>query len=515
MAHTSPSQWKDFEQFNVSFERVASGWEAVDPEKAVSDLRKTLGIRVREVQPEPERGRLFVVGNFGALKPEKAITTLQLVAGALKVAGTPRVKVRGRSFAGEFVKTEQYVGKLPVYGTELTLHLDTRGIGYAITGSPMLGKPEIAKVSKKISPKGAVEVVARALRTSIKETTFKVAEILLPTPDEFQPCYQVKVFTWKPFGTWYGFVGTDHRLLALYNVASAAVGEANGYAVSPLRGPLTRLRLDDLAELRYLSSGHSEVWHHGRKRVSSKDGTFLFSNDASEFDQPQLYYSLTTCRTALAAVAGAELANTVFREKPFNPTVGTVHVPEAVNNAFYSPLNSELFFGDIELDPERRYTSRSLDIVLHEYGHGVSDAICRLGRTRPHTESRAMSEGYSDYFAATFLDNPVIGDYFVNAPQGFRNCANNKRFPRGYAGEEHDVGEIWAGFLWTLRNEPSMGKGIADALVLQSLSYLGPWRTIRQGLEAVLEADRLLFPAGNTRGRHEDAIRSAFDARQP
>jgi hypothetical protein len=128
-----------------------------------------------------------------------------------------------------------------------------------------------------------------------------------------------------------------------------------------------------------------------------------------------------------------------------------------------------------------------------------------------------MSDGYSDYFAATLLDNPIIGDYFENTAEGFRNCATDKRFPAGFAGEEHAVGEVWAAFLWSLRNDAAVGPGVADALALQSLYFLGPWRTIIQGLEAVLLADRRLFQVDEfgAVGRHEQAIQDAFAARRP
>jgi hypothetical protein len=105
----------------------------------------------------------------------------------------------------------------------------------------------------------------------------------------------------------------------------------------------------------------------------------------------------------------------------------------------------------------------------------------------------------------------------MNNTSGFRRSDNNRKFPSGYAGEEHDVGEVWAGFLWSLRQDSGIGRGMADALALESLYYLGPWRTIVQGMEAVIEADRRLFPADATSrtGRHEAAIRQHFQDRKP
>jgi hypothetical protein len=516
MAHTSLTHWSELERFNVSFERIASGSEALDPIHAASALTKQLDVPVKPAREEIEKGRLFLVSELTTPTPEAASKILHGVARSLELAGSLRPKAHGKDIAGSFLKMEQVVENVPVYGAELTLHVKEPGVGYAIVGNPVPGRPSVMTTPKKIAPREAIEVVATALHNSPDALVSTVNEVMLPVPDNaLQPCYQVKAFTLRPFGNWYGFIGFDGRLLALYNVASSVVGEASGYLVSPQRGELSRLRLDELDQgLIYLSGPHCQVWQPGGQRQTAADRAFLVDADTTEFDEAQMYYFLTVCRRALAAVAGPELAATVSSQAPFVPMIATVHVPEAVNNAFYNPQKGDLIFGDIEGDAETRYTSRSLDIVLHEYGHAISDTLCRLGRSKPHTQSRAMSEGYSDYFAATFLDNPIIGDYFVNRAEGFRSCAKQGRFPAGYAGEEHAVGEVWAGFLWSLRADPLVGRGVADTLAVQSLSYLGPWRTIPQGLDAILEADRVLFPAGPDRGRHEDQIRTAFGARR-
>ena len=124
-----------------------------------------------------------------------------------------------------------------------------------------------------------------------------------------------------------------------------------------------------------------------------------------------------------------------------------------------------------------------------------------------------MSEGYSDYFAANILDDPAIGDDFM--PSYARSCANSNKFARGFVGEEHDVGTVWAGFLWDLREDPKIGRANTELIVLQSLTYLGPWKTILQGLEALIQADRVTFPGADGQyGIHEAQIQAAFKARQ-
>jgi fungalysin metallopeptidase (M36) len=150
--------------------------------------------------------------------------------------------------------------------------------------------------------------------------------------------------------------------------------------------------------------------------------------------------------------------------------------------------------------------------VYHEFAHAVSDAICRLGRTQQHTQSRGMSEGYSDYFAASALNDPRIGDYVLNNANGDRNLTNpGLRFPAGFAGEEHSTGEVWAAILWDVRTQ--CGPGVTDLLALESLQFLSPNATFNDGLAALITADRRLFPTRNSTGRHEAVLNTAFNSR--
>jgi Fungalysin metallopeptidase (M36)/Fungalysin/Thermolysin Propeptide Motif len=517
MARTRPSSWSTFERFNVSFERVAAGWDEIDAGKAASILLRNLGLRIQPVQEKAVQGRLFMVGDMGYLGTDKAPSTLHKVGDSLELVGALKVERRGESLAGPLVSMEQQVEGIPVYGSEMTLHLNRKGEGYALTGTPVPKGVEIRRIPRKIDSGAAAEVVAGALNTKARALSWEGKEVLLPTEQGLLPCYHIEAFAWEPFGTWYGFVSTDGNLLALFNVASSANGAATGYEVNPLRSALTTLQLTNLNDPpTALNSQTSRVWGPGHTQIPSPNGDFSFGPNQLEFDQPQMYFFLERCRAAATTIAAGQLGPLLQNPGKFNPMQGTVHVAQAANNAFYDPTGGQLFFGDITIDAENRYTSRSLDIVLHEFGHAISDSICRLGQSSSNTQSRGMSEGYSDYFAATVLDNPIIGDYFMNDPAGFRSCDNSNRFPSGYAGEEHDVGNVWSGFLWDLRKNPRVGISATDGIVLQSLSYLGPWRTILQGLDAVVQADRVLFPEpSGTQGQHEEAIRAAFDARRP
>jgi hypothetical protein len=139
------------------------------------------------------------------------------------------------------------------------------------------------------------------------------------------------------------------------------------------------------------------------------------------------------------------------------------------------------------------------DIILHEYGHGVSNRLvgakvsssCLVG-----IQSGAMGEGWSDYFASSFFNNPVHGGYVSqNFTQGERRYSY-EGYPLTYEDigtgmygyEVHDDGEIWAGTLWDLRK--SLGQTITDRLVVDGLRGTPCNPSMADARDAILSADQ-------------------------
>lgn len=507
-AHPS---WTTYERFNVSFERVASGWDQFDSHKAAEQVGRIMQSTLTPAENNPRPGRLFIVGNMGHVPEERIPQTLKYLEDGLSLVGDLRIKSTEQSPAGTYIVAQQTVRDTPIYGARLTLHRKPSGLAYAVVGTPAPKSVDIRASEQKISPKEATEVVAGALQTNAAQLQCTSTVTFLPVDEELLACYHIKASARDPFGDWYGFVTFEGDLLALFNVASSATARAKGYTVNPTRTPdLSPLQLTDLLDpLMTLVGLRSKVWGPNQTQVTPDKDAFLFDANHTEFDEPQLYYFLEFCRSNGELIAQGKLRNK-FQEKQFNPMIGSVHDRGATDNAYYSPNKQQLYFGDTR-DYPTRYSSRSLDVVLHEFGHAVSDSICGLGRAKANDSSRAMSEGYSDYFAATILNNPIVGEYF--APNYLRTCANKTKFPRAFAGEEHAVGTVWAGLLWELRSDSRIGQDAADQIMLQSLSYLGPWRTIPQGIDALVQADRALFANSSGKGRHEDTIRDTFGSR--
>ena len=180
-------------------------------------------------------------------------------------------------------------------------------------------------------------------------------------------------------------------------------------------------------------------------RIVRGDRDFTADPARAEFDEPQIYHHAWRALEWFRALTDPPL----LTADPFAPMRILVRDPGSPDNAYYSPDTGDLHFGMFG----ERSNARDASVVIHELGHAVSDAICRLGRSFTRdTEARGLSEGFSDYFAASLLDDPRLGPFIADDPEGARNAADpGLRFPPGFRGEEHDLGAVWAAVLWGLR----------------------------------------------------------------
>ena len=155
-------------------------------------------------------------------------------------------------------------------------------------------------------------------------------------------------------------------------------------------------------------------------------------------------------------------------------------------------------------------------VIYHETSHGLSNRLVGGGTTGclGGVQSAGMGEGWSDFMAASFLDDPVIGAYVTgNAVTGIRR-ASMADSPFTYANikdrsmiESHDAGEVWAATLWDVRT--ALGKAITEQLVVAGMKLTPCNPTMLQARDAILQAD-----ANSNAGANRCAIFAAFAGRQ-
>lgn len=95
-------------------------------------------------------------------------------------------------------------------------------------------------------------------------------------------------------------------------------------------------------------------------------------------------------------------------------------------------------------------TGRLADVVHHEFGHSYHANSIIRGAGRFDT---ALSEGASDYLAATISDDNGMGRgfFYSNAPLRDVDEARDRRWPEDANDEPHQVGLIFGGAMWDLR----------------------------------------------------------------
>jgi hypothetical protein len=426
-------------------------------------------------------------------------------SGFLASVSGPRRRRARRTETGTHIDVEQVVRGARLVGGEMRLHQDG-GAVFAVTGRPL------GDLTARDPGEAPPLAIADALSTC--QERFEIEGGLLAATAE-----QV-VFPMEEGAVWayeVAFVVPDHSadvraylraddmaLLLSYNVSSAATGRARVYAVNPLQTPdLEDVALEGLEEPGHLLRGATvDVTQAVAPRVERDDGDFTIDPSDTAFDEVQAYHHVWRVTQWFAGVVDAAM----LQAKPFTPMRAFVNDPGSPNNAYFAPTTGELRFGNFG----RRSSARSAAVVCHEFGHAVTDSICQLGRAKvQNTESRGLSEGFSDYFAAAFLDDPRIGDYVADDPHGARNCSDpGLRFPDRFDGEEHATGAVWAAVLWGIRQR--LGADTTNRLVIESVEFLGPSATFSDARMALQTVDEKLFQSANTQTIDEE-----FDSRSP
>ena len=145
------------------------------------------------------------------------------------------------------------------------------------------------------------------------------------------------------------------------------------------------------------------------------------------------------------------------------------------------------------------------DVVFHEYGHGISNRLIGNGSTAlSGTQSGAMGEGWSDYWAITINNDGAVGEYVTNNPNGIRraaytvpaNAVHDSYADVGAGGfQVHRDGEVWAATLWDLRTQ--LGAAITDRIVLNGMKFTPTRPSFLNARDGILQADQNLNAGAN------------------
>ncbi len=202
------------------------------------------------------------------------------------------------------------------------------------------------------------------------------------------------------------------------------------------------------------------------------------------------------------------------------PVVAMAHVGPNMANAFYDPDYDNLMFGDVSAAAPQDTFTDDATVTHHEYVHYLVEKIWSI---QNFGQAGAISEGVADYFSASSLDDPSIGNHVVG-PGSLRelDCAlvapckvlSNLT----WKGEIHDDSIYLSQALWDIRKNriaalgDANGKSCADGLVFQSLLFFP--ESFGEFYDAIrrVETEGRVSACGGASSTVQTAISSAFSA---
>ena len=449
-------------------------------------------------------------------------------AGLLGTAGVRLRRVRQiESLGAHHVIFQQRLQGLPIQRAYLTVHMGKDGSIYLVKNR-VVPRDFLAPAAPfAISMATARRRALQSVGSRSKSVRIVASEQLwFPVKSILRPAYRVRIQKRKPRADWVVFVdGETGRILRKFDNLSEAVFakvfdpnpvialrsarrlvEHDKFLVPP-DNAYVRVRLRALRNTGSLD-GRRVSTSLTRRRVNLKRDDLQFASDNPRFEEVMTYFHIDRAIGYLESL-GFRGNRAIFREPLAINANGTDE-----DNSWYSPHDRSITFGLGGVDD-----AEDAEIILHEFGHAIQDAICPGFGQSP--EAAAMGEGFGDYFAASFFAEKKppryqtsIGTWDgVGMTQFDPPCVRRvdlkltyESFDHGETADEHDNGQIWSATLWDVRR--ALARDIADRIILESHFQLDGFTTFARGARAIIDADRNLY-----RGRSAEVLRRVFHRR--
>lgn len=447
---------------------------------------------------------------------------------ALKAIRLRRTRII-ESLGAHHIIHKQLLKGLPIYRAYVTVHLDKDGRVYLVKNRAV--PTDLAEPSAEFTI-AQTSARKRALRSATKNPRLgKIVaceKMWFPLKSKLRPAFRVRVHRRNPRADWIIFVdGETGRILRKYDNLAEATGVASVFDPNPVtklgsadqllrnKRPLpppaaaySQVQLRDLNTSGWLD-GRRVTTRLTKRRVRQADRRFCFTSDNRAFEEVMAYFHIDRAISYLESL-GFRGSRAIFRAPiPVNAN-GTED-----DNSWFSPDDSSLTFGLGGVDD-----AEDAEIILHELGHAIQDAICPGFGQSP--EAAAMGEGFGDYFAASFFADKKPPRYRTSVgtwdavadtshtPPCVRKVdeeATYEAFNHSENADEHENGQIWSATLWDIRTAVG-GPDVADRIILESHFQLDGFTTFARGARAIIDADRHL-----NNGRYAARLRTVFHRR--
>ncbi|MBI3040016.1 M36 family metallopeptidase, partial [bacterium] len=343
--------------------------------------------------------------------------------------------------------------------------------------------PQVKEIANKISI-GRIEALAAAQRAIGAKKVIGIPKaelVIVPLNSKGFVAFSVKISSKSPLGDWLVFIDADTgREISRQNemlFSDRATGKGSVYVSHPLNSSVTNESLPHL-KAHTLDGEFASVKNEDGEGSVSENDTHVYDPENTHFDEVNIYFHVNKIHDFFKSLGFSKLDS---------PMKATVHVGDKYDNAYFSPWENAMSFGD---GNKLNDLSKEESVCYHEYSHAMVNQIVRLSGP----EGGAMNEGQADYFACTYTNDSKLGEYVVakmNKPF-MRNLDNTTHYPEDIQNEVHADGKIWGAALWDLRS--ALGASISNKLVYNAYFYL---KTSRQkfvdGLNSIVAADKNLF----------------------
>jgi hypothetical protein len=233
---------------------------------------------------------------------------------------------------------------------------------------------------------------------------------------------------------------------------------ASLFPKGPIKSDITDVWLKHLMNPQSLESDQVVVRTESDMPALADKNQFRFASEDPRFSQVQAFFFASESLKWFAKKWNFQL--------PFRLEVETQKgYPSKTNTAFYFQHKIRLGEGD-----DVTYTRIPLDpsIVTHESIHAIVEAVAGL----PYDgEGGSLNEALADYFAATQLENPHMGEASYRKEPYKRSLQNDFKKDEKNGGLYHDS-LLVSGLLWNIRSE--LGAEVADRLAWKTLLRLTP-----------------------------------------
>lgn len=244
------------------------------------------------------------------------------------------------------------------------------------------------------------------------------------------------------------------------------------YPLGPLQSKVGQVILKRVSDDGLLRSNWFKISPQSGILARAEKNQFLYPQSDKRFEQVQVYFYLNQMADWFS--------NRFNFHLPFILEVETsVGFPELTNTAFYYNHKIRLGEGDgivfskMALDPT---------IVIHESVHAVVQATSSL----PYDgQGGSLNEGFADYFTASILKNPRLGEVSYKKANFKRTVENSLRSSDVNGGLYHDSGII-SGLFWQLTQD--IGADNSERLAWHTLLRLNPSSDFNSFKEELLDS---------------------------